>query len=130
MSVALAVVWTLTGTATLLASRRSGPARAGAVVVAASLLPLTGLALGVVLRDGFLPILLLVPLILCSLTVLGWLNTTDRTGAAVTVAVGVSAVAIPVLAFTWTPHAVVVGVAALLRGCARCGPATTAHHGC
>ena len=87
---------------------------AGAVVVAASLLPLTGLALGVVLRDGFLPILLLVPLILCSLTVLGWLNTTDRTGAAVTVAVGVSAAAIPLLAFTWTPHAVVVGVAALL----------------
>ena len=114
VSVALTVLWTVTGTATLLGFAPLRARGAWAVVVAASLLPLTGLALGVVLRDGFLPILLLVPLILCSLTVLGWLSTTDRTGAAVTVAVGVSAVAIPLLAFTWTPHAVVVGVAALL----------------
>ena len=76
-----------------------------------SLLPVTGLALGVVLRDGFLPILLLVPLIMAALTVLGWLATTDRTGAPVTLGVAVSALAIPVLAFTWTPHAVAVGVA-------------------
>ena len=103
---------------------------AGAVVVVASLLPLTGLALGVVLRDGFLPILLLVPLILCSLTVLGWLSTTDRAGAAVTVAVGVSAAAIPVLAFTWTPTPWWSGSRRWCRGGAHCGTATTAHRVC
>lgn len=114
VSAALTVLWTLASTGMLLAL---GPLRgraAAAVVVVASLLPVTGLALGVVLRDGFLPILLLVPLIMAALSVLGWIATTDQRGRPVTVAVAVSAVAIPVLAFTWTPHAVAVGVAALL----------------
>ena len=114
VSTALTVVWSLVTTATLLAL---APLRGRAmvpVVVVASLLPVTGLALGVVLRDGFLPILLLVPLIMAALAVLGWLATTDLTGTPVTVAVAVSAAAIPLLAFTWTPHAVAVGVACLL----------------
>lgn len=114
VSTALTVLWTLASTATLLGFGSLRARGTAAVVVAASLLPLTGLALGVVLRDGFLPILLLAPLILAALTVLGWLNTTDRAGSSVTVAVGASAAAIPVLAFTWTPHAVVVGVASLV----------------
>jgi hypothetical protein len=114
VSTALTVLWTLASTATLLGFASLRARAAAAVVGAASLLPVTGLALGVVLRDGFLPILLLVPLLLAALTVLAWLNTTDLTGWSGTVAVGVPAVAIPVLAFTWTPHAVVVGVAALV----------------
>ena len=110
----LTVLWTLS-TSAALAGLGALRGRGAAVVVAvASLLPVTGLALGVLLRDGFLPILLLVPLLLCSLTVLGWLHTTDRGSAAVTTGVVATAAAIPVLAFVWTPHAVVVGVAALL----------------
>ena len=114
LSTTLTVLWTLTTSATLLGLAPLRGRAAWAVVAAASLIPVTGLALGVVIRDGFLPILLLVPLVLCSLTVLAWLNTTDRLGTSVTVAAGVSAVAIPLLAFTWTPHAVAVGVASVL----------------
>jgi hypothetical protein len=114
LSAFLIVVWTLATTATLLGFGALRGRAAWVVVVAASLLPLTGLALGVLIRDGFLPILLLVPLVLASLTVLSWLHTTDRTGLPVTVAVGVSAVALPVLAFTWTPFFVVVAVASIL----------------
>lgn len=114
VSAALTVLWSLATTGVLLALAPLRGRAAAAVVVVASLLPVTGLALGVVLRDGFLPILLLVPLIMAALSVLGWLATTDLRGTPVTVAVVVSAVAIPLLAFTWTPHAVAVGVASLL----------------
>ncbi|WP_372735094.1 hypothetical protein [Nocardioides sp.] len=113
VSTALTVLWTLATTATLLAFAPLRGRGAAAVVAAASLLPVTGLALGVVLRDGFLPILLVVPLVLCGLNVLAWLHTTSLTGTPVTVAVGASAAALPVLAFTWTPYAVVLGLASL-----------------
>ena len=100
----LTVLWSLATGATL-AGLGALRGRGAAVVLAvASLLPVTGLALGVLARDGFLPILLLVPLLLASLTVLAWLHTTDRTGPAVTTGVAVSAAALPVLAFVWTPH--------------------------
>jgi hypothetical protein len=84
------------------------------VVVAASLLPLTGLALGVTMRDGFVSILLLQPLVLCSLAVLAWLATTDDTGTPVTVAIGATAVALPLASTTWTPYFAVLAAACAL----------------
>jgi hypothetical protein len=113
-STALTAVWTLATTAFLLGFAPLRGRAVAAVVVAGSLLPVTGLALGVLLRDGFLPVLLLMPVLLASLSVLSWLQTTDESGGPVTVAVGVTALALPVLAFTWTPFAVIVGVASLL----------------
>lgn len=112
-SLALAVAWTLAAAAAVAGLGRLR-ASAAPVTAVASLLPLTGVGLGVALKDGFLSILLLVPLLLCTLVVLGWLATTRRRGAGVTVAVGVTAAAVPVAAFTWTPLAVVLGGAALL----------------
>jgi len=110
-SLALAVAWTLASTATLWALRDRPH---WAAVAAASLLPVAGIGLGVLLRDGFLSILVLAPLLLCTLSVLAWLATTKRTGIGVTVAVGITAAAVPLAAFTWTPHAIVVGAAALV----------------
>ena len=113
-SAALTVLWTLATSALLLGL---GPLRGRAttvVVVAASLLPLTGLALGVAMRDGFVPILLLQPLLLCTLGVLAWLATNDDTGTPVTVAIGATAVALPLAATTWTPYFPVVAAACAL----------------
>ena len=113
LSTGMTVLWTLASTAALTGLGALRGRAAWAVVAVASVLPLTGLGLGVLLRDGFLPILLLVPLVLCSMSVLAWLFTTERSGTPVTVAVGASAAALPVLAFTWTPVAVAVGAASL-----------------
>jgi len=107
-SAALAVLWTLATTALLLGFGRIRGRAAPVVVLAASLLPLAGLGLGVAMRDGFVPILLLQPLLLCSLAVLTWLTTTDDTGTPVTVAVGITALALPLAATTWTPFFVVL----------------------
>ena len=116
-STALTVLWTLACTATLLGFAPLRGRAAALVVVVASLLPVTGLALGVLLRDGFLPVLLLVPVLLATLSVLSWLSGRAEPadlGHPVTTAVVLSALAVPVLAFTWTPFAVVVGVAGLV----------------
>jgi len=116
-STALTVLWSLACTATLLGFAPLRGRAAAAVVVAASLLPVTGLALGVLIRDGFLPVLLLVPVLLATLSLLAWLSDPDRSadpGLPATTAVVLSALAVPVLAFTWTPFAVVAGVAGLV----------------
>ena len=113
-SAALTILWTLATTALLLGFDRLR-GRAGAVVVlVASMIPLTGLALGVLLRDGFVPILLLQPLLLCTLAVLAWLAVGEDTGTPVTVGIGVTAAALPLAATTWTPFfAVLAGAGAL-----------------
>jgi len=113
-SLALTVLWTFATSALLLGfgplRRRTAP-----VLLVASLVPLTGLGLGVLLRDGFVPILLLQPLLLCTLTVLGWLSTVDDdTGTPVTVGIAVTAAAVPLAATTWTPFFAVVGAACAL----------------
>ena len=74
VSIALTVTWSLATTALLLGFGRLKGRTPAAAVAVASLLPLTGIALGVVLRDGFLPVLLLVPLLLATVTLLGWLQ--------------------------------------------------------
>ena len=112
MSIALTVTWSLATTALLLGFGRLKGRTPAAAVAVASLLPLTGIALGVVLRDGFLPVLLLVPLLLATVTSLGWLQVAAE-GPRITWVVGITAAALPVLAFTWTPFAVVAGCAAL-----------------
>ena len=68
VSIALTVTWSLATTALLLGFGRLKGRTPAAAVAVASLLPLTGIALGVVLRDGFLPVLLLVPLLLATVT--------------------------------------------------------------
>ena len=112
VSIAMTVTWTLATTALLLGFRRLEGRTSAVALAAASLLPLTGIALGIVLRDGFLPVLLLVPMLLATIALLGWLQVATE-GPRVTWVVGVTAAALPVLAFTWTPFAVVAGCAAL-----------------
>jgi hypothetical protein len=112
-SLVLAVAWTLAAPAALVAL---GPVRTRAALAAlavASVLPLAGVALGVLLKDGFVSILLLVPLLLSALSVLAWLGSGDRPGRGATLAVGVTSAAIPVVAMTWTPLALVLGCAAV-----------------
>ena len=111
VSTALTVCWTLAAAALLLGLGRMGSRGAAVAVLTASLLPLTGLALGVTIRDGFLPILLLQPVLLSALALLMWLSATEDTGSPVTVAVVATAVALPLVATTWTPLFPVMGAA-------------------
>lgn len=104
----LIVAWCALMVVAVVATTRDTPP--WGVSAAASLLPLTGLGLGVILADGFTPILLLLVVAIPTFAVLAWALTEPDLGRPTTLAVANTAAALPVLAFTWTP---VFGIAAV-----------------
>jgi hypothetical protein len=99
----LVVAWSLLTVASLAALRPHGQSPSATVLGVASLLPVTGLGLGVLLRDGFLPTLVVVVVATTTMALLTWAHQQDPSDPGVDAAVLVSAAALPVLAFTWTP---------------------------
>jgi hypothetical protein len=106
----LFVLWSLLAVLGLVAVGPVGGRPQPSVLAAASLVPVSGIAAGVLLADGFVSTLLLVPLVLATLTVLSG-GPRPRTTAATTATVVLTAMALPLLSFTWTPFFGVLALA-------------------
>lgn len=111
------VAWSLAGACVIGALGTLSSARQAVVVASASMIPLAGLGLGIALRDGFVSIVFLMPLLMSALGLSMWLARGTEPAPAKTLVWLAAALSLPVVTATWSfmaPIGAMVIMAALI----------------